>query len=65
MSDQEFVDALQAEVKRLTDLNRQQQQDILMLHRQLEDMQKKQSVLNDIRGPEKIAAAHQRRRPNY
>lgn len=40
MSDQEFIDALQAEVKRLTDLNRQQIQDILMLHRQLEELSK-------------------------
>lgn len=40
MTDKEFLDLLQAEVKRLTDLNRCHQQEILMLQRQLEEIKR-------------------------
>lgn len=61
MSDQEFIDALQAEVKRLTDLNRQHVSDILMLQKQLEEQQKR---LNTLKGvlPEKRQESYQQRR---
>lgn len=60
MSDQEFLDLLQAEVKRLTDLNRCHQQEILMLQRQLEDFAKENEKLRGYR-PEPPPPASRRR----
>lgn len=61
MSDQEFLDLLQAEVKRLTDLNRCFQQEILMLQRQCEELAKKN---DDLRGFRPEPPPPSRRRGN-